>query len=184
MSGEDPQRNTRCLIMKKILLVTYDNCDDSEVLYPLFRMREEGYAVEVASMEKRVIRAKYHFTVEADLLLNEVDPAAYDGLILPGGSAPEKIRVVPSALELARYFDRNRLPVAAICHGPQILISAGTLRGKKCTAYPGIRDDVIAAGGLYEDAEVVVDRDARLVTSRRPGDLPAFMREFVALIKA
>ena len=170
--------------MKKILLITYDNCDDSEVLYPLFRMREEGYTVDVASMEKRQIRAKYHFTVDASLLLDEVDPADYDGLILPGGTAPEKIRQQPAALEIARYFDREHLPVAAICHGPDILISAGTLRGRHCTCYPGIRDDVIAAGGIYRDCEAVVDTDARLVTSRRPEDLPAFMREFIALLKA
>lgn len=170
--------------MKKILLITYDNCDDSEALYPLYRMREEGYTVDVASMEKRQIRAKYHFTVEAELTLEQVAPSEYAGLILPGGTAPEKIRQQAAALEIARYFDRNHLPVAAICHGPQILISAGTLRGRKCTCYPGIRDDVIAAGGLYEDAPVVVDRDAPLVTSRRPDDLPAFMREFVALLRA
>lgn len=165
---------------KKVLLITYDNCDDSEVLYPLFRMREAGYTVDVASMEKRTIKAKYHFTVDADLLLEEVDPAGYAGLILPGGTAPEKIRQRDEALAITRYFDKNGLPIAAICHGPLILISAGTLRGRKCTCYPGIRDDLINAGGIYENSEVVVD--ANLVTSRRPEDLPAFMREFVALL--
>lgn len=167
--------------MKKILLITYDNCDDSEVLYPLFRMREAGYTVDVASMEKRTIKAKYHFTVEPTHLLSEVDPSEYAGLILPGGTAPEKIRQQASALEITRYFDKNGLPIAAICHGPLILISAGTLRGRKCTCYPGIRDDVINAGGLYDDAEAVVD--GNVVTSRRPEDLPAFMREFIALLE-
>lgn len=167
--------------MKKILLITYDNCDDSEVLYPLFRMREAGYTVDVASMEKRTIKAKYHFTMEATHLLSEVDPSEYAGLILPGGTAPEKIRQQASALEITRYFDKNGLPIAAICHGPLILISAGTLRGRKCTCYPGIRDDVINAGGLYDDAEAVVD--GNVVTSRRPEDLPAFMREFIALLE-
>lgn len=166
---------------KKILLITYDNCDDSEVLYPLFRMREAGYTVDVASMEKRTIKAKYHFTVDATLLLDEVDPSEYAGLILPGGTAPEKIRQQAAALEITKYFDRSHLPIAAICHGPLILISAGTLRGRRCTCYPGIRDDLINAGGLYENAEVVVD--GTLVTSRRPEDLPAFMREFVALLE-
>ena len=95
--------------------------------------------------------------------------------------APEKIRQQASALEITKYFDKNGLPIAAICHGPLILISAGTLRGRKCTCYPGIRDDVINAGGLYDDAEAVVD--GNVVTSRRPEDLPAFMREFIALLE-
>lgn len=165
---------------KKILLITYDNCDDSELLYPLFRMREAGYTVDIASMEKRVIKAKYHFTAEATLLLEEADPSEYAGLILPGGTAPEKIRQNAAALEITRYFDKNGLPIAAICHGPLILISAGVLRGRKCTCYPGIRDDLINAGGLYENAEAVID--GNLVTSRRPENLPAFMRGFIALL--
>ena len=103
--------------VKKILLITYDNCDDSEVLYPLFRMREAGYTVDVASMEKRTIKAKYHFTVEATHLLSEVDPSEYAGLILPGGTAPEKIRQQASALEITRYFDKNGLPHS--CHMPR-----------------------------------------------------------------
>lgn len=89
---------------KKILLITYDNCDDSEVLYPLFRMREAGYTVDVASMEKRTIKAKYHFTVDVTLLLDEVDPSEYAGLILPGGTAPEKIRQQAAALEITKIF--------------------------------------------------------------------------------
>ncbi len=165
---------------KKILLITYDNCDDSEVMYPLLRMREAGYTVDIASLEKRTIKAKYHFTVPADLLPEEVEPQKYCGLILPGGSAPEKLRQNATVLSLVRYFDDRALPIAAICHGPQILISAGILSGRRCTCYPGIRDDVINAGGLYADREAVVDKN--LVTSRRPEDLPAFMREFVALL--
>ncbi len=165
---------------KKILLITYDNSDDSEVLYPLFRMREAGYTVTVASLERRVIKSKYHFTVAADLLPEEVEPAQYCGLILPGGTAPEKLRQNSDILGIVKYFDKNRLPIAAICHGPQILISAGVIGGRRATCYPGIRDDLINAGALYEDCEVVCDKN--IVTSRRPEDLPAFMREFVRLL--
>ncbi len=165
---------------KKILLITYDNSDDSEVLYPLYRMREAGYTVDVTSLERRVIKSKYHFTVTADLLPEDVDPSAYSGLILPGGTAPEKLRQNEDVLRIVRYFDKNHLPIAAICHGPQILISAGIIGGRRATCYPGIRDDLINAGALYEDSEVV--RDGNTVTSRRPEDLPAFMREFVRLL--
>lgn len=166
----------------KILLITYDNCDDSEVLYPYFRMLEEGCEVEVASLEKRVINAKYHYKLEATLLPEEIDPSRYDGLIIPGGTAPEKLRQNGYILDAVRYFMDNRLPVAGICHGQQILISTGRLKGRTATCYPGIRDDLINCGANYVNEPVAVD--GNLVTSRRPEDLPYFMREFCKLLHA
>ncbi len=168
--------------MKKILMLTYDNCDDSEVLYPLFRFQEEGWQVTVASMEKRTIKAKYHFTIEATHLFDEINPAEFDALMLPGGTAPEKIRQQMRAIELVRHFTDTKKPIGAICHGQQILISAKALAGIRCTCYPGIRDDLVNAGGLYENSPVVVDKN--IVTSRRPEDLPYFMRELVKMIKS
>ncbi len=167
--------------MKKILIITYDNCDDSEVQYPLYRLWEEGWQVDVASMEKRVIKAKYHFTVEATLTLDEVNVQDYDGLFLPGGTAPEKIRLQPKALEIARAFDKAGKPIGAICHGQLILISAGLIKDKKCTCYIGVRDDLINAGAVYVNERVVVD--GGLVTSRHPNDLAYCMHEFIKLIK-
>ncbi len=165
----------------KILMITYDNCDDSELKYPYFRMQEEDAQIDVASLEKRTINAKYHEKIEAALLPEEIDPARYDGLILPGGTAPEKLRQNEFILEAVRYFMDRDLPVASICHGQQILISSGRLKGRRATCYPGIRDDLINAGAVYENAPVVVD--GNLVTSRRPEDLPYFMREYVKLFK-
>lgn len=168
--------------MKRILVITYDNCDDTEAYYPLTRMKEEGYAVTVASLEKKTIRGKHWFTVNADLLPAEIDPAAYDALLLPGGTAPEKLRQNADILAVTRaFFDANK-PVAAICHGPLILISARVLRCRHCTCYPGIRDDVINAGALYENSPVVVD--GNLITSRRPDDLPDFMRAFIKQVNS
>ncbi|MBP5288487.1 MAG: type 1 glutamine amidotransferase [Clostridia bacterium] len=165
----------------KILLITEDRSDDSEVLYPLYRMIEEGFEVEVAALSKKVISSKYHFTVEADKTVDECRAEDYDGLILPGGSAPEKLRLSKAALRLTKeIFDAGK-PVCAICHGPQLLISAGVVKGKKATCYPGIADDLKNAGALYEDAPVVVD--GNLVTSRRPQDLPFWMREYVKLFE-
>lgn len=166
--------------MKKILVYTYDHFDDAELYYPLTRMQEEGYAVVVASLEKKQLCGKRWFCVNADLLAEEVNPSEYDALLLPGGTAPEKLRQNAAVLEGTKHFFQAGKPVAAICHGPQILISAGTLRGRTCTCYPGIRDDVVNAGGLYENAPVVTD--GKLVTSRRPEDLPAFMRAMIGLV--
>ncbi len=166
--------------MKKILVYTYDNYDDTETYYPLTRMAEEGYAVKVASLEKKQLCGKRWFRVEADLTAEEVDPADYDALLLPGGTAPEKLRQNAAVLAGVRHFFEAGKPVAAICHGPQILISAGVLKNRTCTCYPGIKDDVVNAGGLYENASAVID--GNLVTSRRPEDLPAFMRAFIQLV--
>lgn len=163
--------------MKNILIITADMCDDSEVLYPYYRMIEEGYTVDVASFEKTVVKAKYHFTIDANTSVSEGDSSMYDALILPGGMAPEKLRQNSDVLRIVKEFSEMNKPIAAICHGQQILISAGILKNKKATCYPGIKDDLINAGALYEDAEVVVCDN--LITSRRPHDLPAFFRELL-----
>ena len=166
--------------MKKVLMITYDNCDDTEAYYPLYRMLEEGYTVTVASLEKRTICGKHWFRVNADLLPEEIDPRDYDALMLPGGTAPEKLRQNEAILRSVRAFFEAGKPVAAICHGPLILISAGVLKNRRCTCYPGIRDDLINAGARYENASVVTD--GNLVTSRRPEDLPDFMRAFIQTV--
>lgn len=167
--------------MKNILIITADNCDDSEVLYPYYRMLEEGYSVDIASFEKTLVKAKYHFTIDANLSVSEAKSGDYDGLILPGGTAPEKLRQNSDVIRIVKEFFDAKKPIAAICHGQQILISARIVKDKKATCYPGIKDDLINAGAVYENAEVVVC--GNLVTSRRPDDLPAFTREFVRLLK-
>jgi protease I len=113
--------------------------------------------------------------VAVDKTLDEVNPDEYTILVLPGGAAPAAVRKEPKALDIARNFFARSKPVAAICHGPQILISAGLLQGRRATCYISVADELKEAGALYEDREVVVD--ANLVTSREPADLPAFMRE-------
>jgi len=168
--------------MKKVLMITYDNCDDSEVQYPLYRLWEENFVVDVASIEKRTIKAKYHFTIEATLTLDEVRVKDYDALFLPGGTAPEKIRLQPIALDIVREFNVAGKPIGAICHGQLILISAGLIKGRQCTCYIGVRDDLINAGGIYSDERVVVD--GNFVTSRHPNDLPFCLHEFIKLIKS
>ncbi|MBN1134295.1 MAG: DJ-1/PfpI/YhbO family deglycase/protease [Methanosarcinaceae archaeon] len=113
--------------------------------------------------------------------IDDVIPSEFDILVLPGGKAPEKIRLEHKALEIARHFFNNDKTVAAICHGAQTLISAGLLKERRATCYIAIRDDLKLAGATYEDREVVVD--GNLVTSRHPADLYAFGRELVKKIK-
>ncbi len=165
----------------KILFISNDGYDDSELLYPYYRLVEENYDIDIASVEKRVIEGKHFFKIGADKTLSEVDVADYDALLLPGGKAPEKLRLVPEVLDITKQFAKADKPIAAICHGQQILISADVLRGKTATCYPGIRDDLKNAGANYKDERVVVD--GNLVTSRRPEDLPYFMKKFIELLK-
>ena len=129
----------------------------------------------VASLGSGSIKGKHGYEVIVDKTLDEVNPDDYAILVLPGGKAPEMLRKEPKAQEIARSFFARSKPVAAICHGPQILISADLLKGRRATCYTSVADELKKAGALYEDLEVVVD--ANLVTSRKPSDLPAFMRE-------
>lgn len=166
--------------MKKILMITGKDYDDFEVLYPYYRLIEEEFTVDIASAETGEVSGKYHFKINANLTFEEVDADDYDGLILPGGKAPEKLRLIDKVCELVRKFDESEKPIAAICHGQQLLISANVLNGKTATCYPGIRDDLKNAGALYEDKCAVVCNN--LVTSRRPEDLPHFMKAFISIL--
>ena len=164
----------------KGLLISADSFEDSELLVPYYRLKEAGVDVAVAALSRRVIVGKHGYDVTVDLSLDEVSADDYGILVLPGGAAPAEVRKQPKALEIARHFFARNKPVAAICHGPQILVSAGLLRGRRATCYASVADELKQAGALYEDREVVVD--ANLVTSRQPADLPAFMRETMKLL--
>ena len=156
----------------KALIISADNFEDTELLVPYYRLKEAGVEVTVASLSRRAIKGKHGYEVDVDKTLDEVNPDDYAILVLPGGAAPALVRKEPKALELARSFFARSKPVAAICHGPQILISAGLLQGRHATCYKSVTDELKKAGALYEDREVVVD--ANLITSRQPADLPAF----------
>lgn len=165
----------------KVLLISADNFEDTELLAPYYRFLEEGFQVDIASMRKGKITGKHGYEVEANKTLAEVNPGDYDVLLLPGGKAPEAVRKQQAALDIARHFFAADKPVAAICHGPQTLITAGLLKGRRATCYKSAAPEMQHAGALYEDKEVVVD--GNLVTSRQPSDIPAFMREIMKIIK-
>ena len=163
-----------------VLMISADNFEDTELLVPYYRLKEAGFTVHVAAMKSGRITGKHGYEVAVDRHLSEISAEGYDLLVLPGGKAPESVRKESKALEIARSFMESGRPVAAICHGPQILASAGLLKGRRATCYGSVAEELKGAGALYEDREVVVDRN--LVTSREPGDLPAFLREIMNMV--
>ncbi len=168
--------------MAKVLILAGMEFEDVELLYPLYRLKEEGFEVVIASYTKELV-GKKGYKVKVDLLLDEVKPEEYIALVIPGGRGPERLRAYArdKAIKIVKHFVENNKPIAAICHGPQLLISAGAVKGKKVTSYPGIRDDLEVAGAKWVDAEVVVD--GNIVTARVPNDIPAWFREFIKLLK-
>lgn len=164
----------------KALILSADHFEDAELLVAYYRLLEAGLAVDIASTRRGKINGKHGYQVEATLALKDVRPADYALLLIPGGKAPTDLRKEKEALHIAQAFFALDKPVAAICHGPQILLSAGLLQGRRATCYPSVAEEMRAAGALYEDSEVVVD--GKLVTSRQPSDLPAFMRETLKLL--
>ena len=165
----------------RALIISADNFEDTELLVPYYRLKEEGIEVDVASIKKGTIKGKHGYEVQADKALKEVDPADYSILILPGGKAPETVRKDKNAVEIAKHFFQKNKPVSAICHGPQTLITAGLMKGRHATSYKSVAQEMKDSGALYEDKEVVVD--GNLITSRQPSDLPAFMREIMKVIR-
>lgn len=163
----------------KALIISADHFEDSELLFPYYRLLEEGVEVDIASIARGKINGKHGYEVAVNKALRDIDPNGYDLLVLPGGKAPATLRKEPAAVAIAQDFMRRNKPVAAICHGPQILVTADVLRGRRATCYRSVAEELQAAGALYEDRDVVVD--GMLVTSRQPSDLPAFMREMIKL---
>ncbi len=181
--------------MVKILIIGGDAAEALELLYPYFRLREEGWEVHIAAPTKKVVKTVVHdfepgfdtytekpgYRWQADLSFDDVDPSEYDGLVIPGGRLPEYIRTYPAVERIVKHFFEENKPVAAICHGPLVLTAYGLAKGRKMTAYMVLKYDVEGAGAEYLDQEVVVD--GNLVTSRAWPDNPAWMREFIKLVK-
>jgi protease I len=165
----------------KILIISANRFEDSELLVPYYRFREEGITVDIASLTKGFIKGKHDYEIEANLAIADVHPEHYSALVLPGGKAPSALRENKRVLAVVRAFFEAGKPVSAICHGPQILVSAGVLKGRTATCYRSVAEELRSAGVNYRDAEVVVD--GSLVTSRQPSDLPAFMRETMKMVR-
>ena len=166
----------------RVAVLIEDYYQDLEVWYPILRLREEGF--EVVTVEpngRKEYKGKNGYPIEVDKSIHEVRAADFDGVVIPGGWAPDKLRLSEKILDFVKtLFDRGKV-VASICHGGWVLASAGICKGKTLTSYIAIKDDLVHAGGNFVDREVV--RDGNLITSRKPDDLPAFMKEMIKALK-
>ncbi|MBI5419756.1 MAG: type 1 glutamine amidotransferase [Deltaproteobacteria bacterium] len=159
---------------KRVAVLVENLYEDLELWYPALRFREAGAEVAIVGAGAHIYSSKHGYEVRADKSVDRVAAGDFDAVIIPGGYAPDRMRLHKAMVDLVREAYRQGKVVAAICHGGWMLASAGILRGKKVTGYIAIRDDLVNAGATYEDSEVV--RDGNLVTSRKPDDLPAFCR--------
>ncbi|WP_018130258.1 type 1 glutamine amidotransferase domain-containing protein [Effusibacillus pohliae] len=162
---------------KRVICLVEEEFEDLELWYPVYRLREEGAEVLLAGSEQgKTYHGKYGVPATADVSFEQVSSAEYDGLLVPGGWAPDKLRRYGKVLQLVREVDAAGKPIGHICHAGWVLISAKILNGRKVTSTPGIRDDMENAGAIWVDEPVVVD--AHIVSSRRPPDLPAYAKAF------
>ncbi len=165
----------------KALIISADRFEDTELLVPYYRLIEDGIEVDVISIKKGTIKGKHNYEIKIDKTLKDIDTSDYDLLIIPGGKAPEALRKDKEVIDTVKHFFDNNKAVSAICHGPQILITAGLLKGRHVTCYKSVAPEIKEAGANYEDKEVIVD--GNLITSRQPSDLPAFIREIMKMLK-
>ncbi len=164
---------------KRVLIFAGPDFEDRELFYPMYRFQEEGAIVMTGGLGERTYKGKYGVPLEVDGSCEELSRQRWDIVVVPGGWAPDKIRMNSWALEIVRKTLKDGGVVAAICHGGWVLASAGVIAGKRVTSYKAIKDDMIHAGATWVDEEVV--SDGGIVTARTPADLPAFSREIIRL---
>jgi protease I len=157
---------------KRVAMVLARNFEDVEATDPKEYMEQHGATVTIIGLETGEIQGKKGATLSADTTFDDVAVDQFDAMIIPGGGSPEQLRIHEAPVKFAEEFVASGKPVAAICHGPQLLISANVLNGKTITCVKTIRDDVKNAGANYVDEALV--EDGNLITSRVPGDLPQF----------
>ena len=168
----------------KVAIIATQDFEESELTEPQKALESAGAKTVVISQKPGKIQAVRHdeksIQVDVDMTFDQVQASEFDAVQIPGGALnADTLRVVPEAQEFVREMDRNGRPIAVICHGPWLLVSAGLVRGRKMTSYHTIQDDIRNAGAQWEDAECV--RDKNWVSSRQPSDLPAFNREMIRL---
>lgn len=171
---------------KRIAILATDGFEESELKSPKEYLEEQGWTAEIVSLKAGKIKGwsdgNWSNEYEVTTTVDQANPDDYDALMLPGGVInPDKLRREEKAVEFVRAFFKAKKPVAAICHAPQLLIEADVVTGRKMTSFSSIKKDLINAGALWEDAEVVCDHG--LVTSRNPNDLPAFNKKMVEEIR-
>lgn len=170
------------IMADRILILVGDDYEDLELQVPRYRLLEAGYDVVLGGLEVAgtLYRGKHGYPQKSTHALNDLTAEMFVGAVIPGGWMPDKLRRFDVVKKLVKQLDQQRKPIASICHGPWIDISAGIVKGVKYTSTPAIKDDLTNAGAIWQDAEVVVDGNR--VSSRRPDDLPAFCRAFLAML--
>lgn len=167
---------------KKVLTIVSNDYDDLEFHYPLIRLKEEGVDVVVAAEEANVtINGKYGLSVVSDIAFKDVKIEEYDGILIPGGWAPDYLRRFDEVLDFVRYLDQEKRLIAMICHAGWVLSSADVLNGKTVTSTPGIKHDLMHAGATWVDEPTVVDE--HLVSGRRPPDLHIYVPKIIEVLK-
>ena len=167
--------------MKKVLMMVDEGVEDSEFLYPFYRFQEAGYLVDiVASRAGETYTGKHGIPFVSNLAPADVKIMDYDAIIIPGGRAPDRMRTNPGLVKIVRDAYEAGKVIAAICHGPQMLIEADLVRGRRMTCWRSVSTDLKNAGARYVDEPAVVD--GKFVTSRSPADLPHFCKEILALL--
>jgi protease I len=168
--------------MRKVLMLIEAEAEDSEFIYPYYRLQEEGYTVDVVGPKaNEVYTGKLGVPLRSNLAPEDVKIDEYDAVIIPGGKAPDRMRINKGLVQIVKDAYKKGKVIAAVCHGPQMLIEADILRGKKATCWKSVATDLKNAGATFIDASVVVD--GNMVTSRFPADLPDFCRETIKLLK-
>lgn len=164
------------LIDKKVAILAAPGFEDSELIGPLETLKNNGAQTTIIGLgedDKRGIRGKRGAVVPADATIDEVLAGDFDALVIPGGKSPRHLRRDQRVLDFVRSFDHDRKPIAAICHGPQVLVSAGVLKGRTATGYFTVSREIKKAGAEFVDKPVV--RDGNIITSRKPADIPGFV---------
>lgn len=165
---------------KKVLIFAAAWYEDLELWYPKIRLEEEGAETVVAGLGEATYQGKRGYPLTVDTSVDTLAAGDFDGLVIPGGYAPDILRRSPKVLSLTREIFEAGKPVAFICHAGWVPISAGIVRGRRGTSVGAIRDDLVNAGMLWEDQPVVVD--GNMISSRTPADLPAFMKALIAAL--
>lgn len=167
---------------KKVIALVSDDFEDLELWYPVLRLREALAEVHlVGEKAGHIYHGKYGVPATSDFAFSDINVEEYDGILVPGGWSPDKLRRYQEVLEFIRYFDKAKKPIGQICHAGWVLISAGILKGVHVTSTPGIKDDMMNAGAIWHDQAVVVD--GHIVSSRRPPDLPEYLHELVKVFE-
>lgn len=167
---------------KRIAILATDEFEDLELSAPYERLRDAGFKVLILGPTAgREIVGKRGGSFRTDMGVESVSPDDFDALVIPGGYSPDRLRLNTNAVEFTRAFGATGKPIAAICHAPQLLISANLVRGRTLTSWPSLAIDIENAGGNYVDKPIVVDKN--LITSRKPGDIPQFIDAIISLLE-